>query len=110
MPDAKTMPPATAIDLIATHFRAVAEPVRLRLVLALGRTERSVSELVLALGTAQGNVSKHLGVLLESGIVGRRRKGMAVLYRVTDDSVFELCDTAYAGLGELPSAQQTAAE
>jgi ArsR family transcriptional regulator len=106
MPD--TVPSAAAIDLIATRFRALAEPVRLRLLLALGRTERSVSELVDASGTGQANVSKHLGVLLESGIVGRRREGSTVLYRVVDASVFELCDTVCASLRERLSVQQTA--
>lgn len=109
MPDPTTPPRgAEAIDLMAARFRALAEPVRLRLLHAIGRGERSVTELVEATGSGRANVSKHLGLLLEVGLVARRREGLVMLYRVADDSVFALCDVVCASLSERLAAQQTA--
>jgi ArsR family transcriptional regulator len=70
--------------------------------------ERSVTELVEEVGTCQANISKHLGVLLDAGLVARRREGASALYRVADDSVFALSDTVCASLVERLGAQQTA--
>ena len=108
MAGSKTSLSAAAIDLIAMRFRALSEPVRLRLLDAMRRGDRSVTELVEEVGTGQANISKHLGVLLEAGLVARRREGVSVRYRVTDDFVFALCDTVCASLTERLSAQQTA--
>jgi DNA-binding transcriptional ArsR family regulator len=63
-------------------FNAVAEPKRRQLLEALGPAERSVNELVAALGWPQPMVSKHLGVLRQVGLVGERRAGRQRLYRV----------------------------
>ncbi len=67
-----------------THdpFNAVAEPKRRQLLQALGPAERSVNDLVQALGWPQPMVSKHLGVLKKVGLVRERRAGRQRLYRV----------------------------
>ena len=62
------------------------------------RGEQSVGELVEALGATQQNVSKHLGVLHQAGIVSRRKDGNRVVYAIADDSVFALCETVCGGL------------
>jgi DNA-binding transcriptional ArsR family regulator len=59
-----------------------------------------VQELTGALGTTQQNVSKHLGVLLQAGLVDRRKLGNYVFYSVADESVFALCDHVCGSLAE----------
>lgn len=67
-----------------THdpFNAVAEPKRRKIIEALGAAERSVNEIVEALGWPQPMVSKHLAVLKKVGLVRERREGRQRLYRV----------------------------
>lgn len=86
----KTLPPA-ALDLIAARFRALAEPMRLRLLNALMSGEKNVTELVGATGANQANVSKHLSQLASAGMVSRRREGANVIYFIADETLFELC-------------------
>lgn len=81
-----------ALEKVAERFKVLSEPMRLRLLYALMDGEKNVSELVEETGGLQANVSKHLGVLLEAGSVGRRKRGLNACYRITDESIFELCD------------------
>jgi ArsR family transcriptional regulator len=97
-----------AFELIAARFRALGEPMRLKILHALGKTELSVGELVDATGAGQANVSKHLAVLLDSHMVARRKEGLNVFYRVADATVFDLCDTVCNSVGERLAAQHTA--
>lgn len=78
--------------LIARRFRIIGEPMRIRLLDQLRGSEASVSQLAEALDTTQQNVSKHLNMLLDAGIVGRRKDGNHAYYRIVDDSVFDLCE------------------
>jgi DNA-binding transcriptional ArsR family regulator len=86
----KTLPPG-ALEIIATRFKALSEPTRLRLLNELMTGERSVSELVEATGIHQASVSKHLGQLADASMVGRRREGANVIYFISDEAIFELC-------------------
>ncbi len=81
-----------ALELIADRFKALAEPMRLRILNALRGGERTVSELVTITGAGQSNVSKHLGLLHRHRIVGRRKDGLNVYYRITDPAIFEICE------------------
>ncbi len=81
-----------ALEKVAERFKALSEPTRLMLLYALMDGEKNVSELVRETGGLQANVSKHLAVLLDAGILGRRRQGTSAYYRIADESVFELCD------------------
>jgi DNA-binding transcriptional ArsR family regulator len=81
-----------AIDLVAERFRSLAEPMRLRLLDALRRGERSVGDLVERTGAGQANVSKHLQTLLAAGVVARRKEGTTAYYRLADPAILELCD------------------
>ena len=67
--------PDALVELIARRFRVLGEPMRIRLLDRLRDGEATVQELTEALGASQQNVSKHLGVLLDAGIVGRRKDG-----------------------------------
>ena len=97
-----------AFELIAGRFRVLAEPMRLRLLHALGDIEMNVSELVEATGAGQANVSKHLGIMLDAGLVGRRKEGLNVFYRVADPSIFDMCEAVCASLGERLTAHHEA--
>ena len=85
-------------ELIAKRFRILAEPARIRLLDRLRGGEASVQELTESLGTTQQNVSKHLGILAGAGIVERRKEGNLSLYRIADESVFDLCDQVCGSL------------
>ena len=84
--------PNDLVDLIAHRFRVLGEPMRIRLLDRLREGEASVNELSEALDASQQNVSKHLAVLAEVGILGRRKEGTYVYYRIVDKGVFALCD------------------
>jgi DNA-binding transcriptional ArsR family regulator len=90
--------PDPLIELVARRFRVIGEPMRIKLLDALREREASVSELREATGASQQNVSKHLGVLLEANIVGRRKDGNQVFYSIVDESVFRLCEEVCGGL------------
>lgn len=82
----------TMLEAITGRFKVLAEPMRLRALHALRGGERSVGDLVQALGATQANISKHLSVLYREGLVTRRKDGLNVYYRVADPSVFRLCE------------------
>jgi DNA-binding transcriptional ArsR family regulator len=90
--------PADLAELVAHRFRVIGEPMRIRLLDRLRESEATVTELTRAVDASQQNVSKHLAVLAESGIVGRRRDGNRVHYRIVDESVFALCEQVCGAL------------
>lgn len=85
-------------DFIARHFRVLGEAQRLHILYLLQDKERSVGELAKALGTSQPNVSRHLAVLLGSGIVRRRRAGNLAYFSIAAPFIFELCDLMCEGV------------
>jgi DNA-binding transcriptional ArsR family regulator len=90
--------PDELAELIARRFRVIGEPMRIRLLDRLREGELSVNELSEGLGASQQNVSKHLGVLAEAGILGRRKAGTHAYYRVVDEGVFALCEQVCGSL------------
>ena len=80
------------IELVARRFHTLGEPFRLRILQLLETREHTVNELVEALDATQSNVSKHLQILFETGLVGRRRDGTSVYYTIGDPLIFKLCD------------------
>ncbi len=93
----QTAPPAL-IELIAERFRVLGEPMRIRLLDALRDAPMSVQQLQQATGASQQNVSRHLGVLLQSGLVSRRKEGNFSVYSIADDGVFDLCEQVCGGM------------
>lgn len=87
-----------AVELVAGRFRILGEPVRIRILQSLEEGEMNVSELVAAVGSTQPNVSKHLRILQEGGIVGRRQQGNNVYCYIADESVLELCEAVCGSL------------
>lgn len=80
------------MEAVAERFRALGEPMRLRILDALRNHELTVSELVTETGATQANVSRHLSLLHSMGFVKRRKAGSFVYYSVADEEVFALCD------------------
>lgn len=80
------------LELVAERFRALAEPARLRILNALRKGERTVSELMEETELGQANASKHLQLLHTLGFVERRKEGLYVHYRLASEDVFQLCD------------------
>lgn len=93
------------MDKVAEMFKALSEPVRLKLLYALMDGEKNVSQLVEETGALQANVSKHLGTLLDAGLVSRRKQGQSSYYHISDESVFELCDLACGSIYERLAAE-----
>jgi len=90
--------PAPLIELVAQRFRVLGEPMRIRLLDRLRDGEATVGELQSALGASQQNVSKHLGILAGAGMVSRTKRGTSVVYAISDESVFDLCDQVCGGV------------
>jgi len=83
--------PDEFLDLMAEKFRMLADPTRLAILRALMAGERSVSQVIAETGRNQANVSKHLKMLAEAGLVARRKEGLQVFYKVNDPLVERLC-------------------
>ena len=79
------------LEAVAARFKALGEVSRLHIIQALQSGEKNVTELVTLTGLSQPNVSRHLSVLVATGLVGRRKDGLNVLYRVVDEYLAEIC-------------------
>jgi len=93
------------LELVAQRFRAMGEPVRLRLLMSMQDGERTVSELVDEHHTSQANISKHLQVLASVGLVRRRKQGLNVFYAIADPGIFKMCDMVCGSLKKHLDAQ-----
>jgi DNA-binding transcriptional ArsR family regulator len=94
-----------ALDLVAARFRAMGEPLRLRLLQELEGGEQSVSALAESVESTQPNVSKHLKILQDAGLLKRRQQGTTVFYSIADAMVFELCEMICSRLHDRLEAQ-----
>lgn len=97
-----------AIELVAARFRAMGEPQRLHILQELEGGERSVSAIAESVESTQPNVSKHLKILQEAGLVQRRQQGTTVYYSIADEMVLELCNLICSRLRERLEAQVSA--
>ncbi len=70
--------------------QALAHPIRLRILEVLRNQGAYVMHLVVALDRPQANISQHLAILREAGLVQDERDGMGVVYRVTDAGIFDV--------------------
>ncbi len=78
------------IEKVARCMKALAHPLRLKVIVALREKELSVQELVEAVGTTQSNVSQHLTIMRDKSILASRREANQVFYRVGDCKVLDL--------------------
>ncbi len=80
-------------ESVARYFSVLGEPTRLRILHALCREEKCVNDIIKVTGLAQANVSRHLGLMYQAGLLARRREGTQIFYRVADPMYVELCRT-----------------
>ncbi|OLP17516.1 transcriptional regulator [Leptolyngbya sp. 'hensonii'] len=79
------------LELLANRFKALADPTRLQILAAICDQERNVQEICDRTGLHQGNVSKHLKLMKDAGVVACRREGVWRYYRVLDTELLTLC-------------------
>lgn len=75
----------------AEVFRLMAAPMRLRIISSLCYGEKNVSELLTEIETTQPNMSQHLNTLYQAGVLGKRREGVQIYYRIINKQVVTLC-------------------
>jgi len=90
--------PLDLAEMIAARLRVIGDANRIRVLDLLRDGELSVTQITERLGTSQQNASKHLSVLMQAGIVARRKEGTSSLYSVSDPGVYELCEQVCGGL------------
>lgn len=98
---AKTAPPENDVlteseevfEKAAEVFRVMSAPMRLRIISALCNGEKNVGELLAEIDTTQPNMSQHLNTLYQAGVVGKRREGVQIYYRIINERVVTLCRT-----------------
>jgi DNA-binding transcriptional ArsR family regulator len=84
--------PDEVLRLMAGKFRALGDPTRLAIIRALlDAGEQNVTQLVTATGHPTANISKHLKQLFKAGMLGRRKAGLQVYYKLTDPIIEKLC-------------------
>lgn len=100
-----------ALAQVADYFQALSEPTRLRILNLLRHEPRSVGELAIETGRSVANVSRHLALLAQRGLLARETRGTSVYYGIADPAIYELCDLVCGNLGrrfEKTQAQRAA--
>ena len=78
------------IDRASRSLKAMSHPLRLKILCTLGDQEVSVQEIVEHVGTSQSNISQHLAILRDKGILASRKDANRVFYRVSDARTLQL--------------------
>lgn len=84
----------------ARYFSVLGEPTRLKILHVICQGEKCVSDIIQATGLAQANVSRHLGLMYQAGMLSRRREGTLVHYRIADALLLELCRSVSAQVNQ----------
>ncbi|WP_421654329.1 ArsR/SmtB family transcription factor [Leptothermofonsia sp. ETS-13] len=90
----RTQPDLDTLASVADYFKVLSETSRLQILHYLRDSPMNVMELCEATGLGQANLSKHLKVLTQAGILSRQPKGTSAYYEIIDPAVFEFCDLA----------------
>ena len=78
-------------ELAAEVFRVMSAPMRLKIISSLCNGEKNVTQLLEEIATTQPNMSQHLNTLYHAGVIGKRRDGVQIFYRIINDRVVTLC-------------------
>src|SRR6187200_2497083 len=78
-------------EMAAELFRVMSAPMRLKIISRLCNGEKNVSSLLEEIDTTQPNMSQHLNTLYQAGVIGKRREGVQIYYRIVNDRVVTLC-------------------
>ena len=85
-------------ELAAEVFRVMSAPMRLKIISALCQGEKNVGELLAHVPTTQPNMSQHLNTLYKAGVLGKRREGVQIYYRIVNDRADRHRDGRRTGL------------
>lgn len=88
--EAELMTQDEDIERASRSLKAMSHPLRLKILCVLGNREVSVQEIVEQVGTSQSNISQHLGILRDKGILATRKDANRVFYRVGDARTLRL--------------------
>lgn len=88
------------IEMAAELFCVLSAPMRLRIIMSLCQAEKNVSELLSEINTTQPNMSQHLNTLYQSQILGKRREGVQIYYRIIDRRIANLCRIVCSQIAE----------
>ena len=83
---------------IASRFKALGEPNRLKIIQLLHKQDLTVTQLVDKTSLSQSNVSQHLKILINVGLIKKQRFGLNALYFIADETLAELCGVACRGV------------
>ena len=78
------------LERVTRSLKAMSHPLRLRILCTISDTDISVQEIVDMVGTSQSNISQHLSILREKGILASRKEANRVFYRVNDTRTLTL--------------------
>ncbi len=92
--------PEQMFELAAELFGVLSAPMRLRIIRSVCESEKNVTELLAEIDTTQPNMSQHLNTLYKAGILGKRRSGVQIYYRVIDKRVTDLCHAVCSHVNE----------
>ena len=84
--------PEQALEEIAAYFQVFAEPTRLKILNLLREKELNVGTLAELSGYSVANISRHLALLAQNGIVVRESRGVSAFYRIADRSIYAMCE------------------
>ena len=88
------------LEAVADYFKILSETSRLQILRHLRDGSMNVMELCEATGLGQANLSKHLKVMTQAGILHRQPKGTSAYYEIADPLVFEFCELACGRIGD----------
>lgn len=86
----------TDLDDTSQTLKAISHPLRLQILCQLGTNESSVQDLVSAVGTSQSNISQHLSIMRDKGVLSSRKEANRVFYRIEHRTVLNLISQAQA--------------
>lgn len=101
-----SLPEKAVYEMQAEVCKTLTNPKRIEILNALDNEEKTVTELVAALGASKANVSQHLAVMRHKGILSTRRSGVNIYYRVTNPKVIEACSLMKEVLFEQHAAKK----
>ena len=103
---APTPEPDRMFEMAAELFSVLSAPMRLRIIRSVCDAEKNVTELLSEIKTTQPNMSQHLNTLYKAGVLGKRRVGVQIYYRVIDPRVTDLCHAVCLHVTDDSTAKQ----
>ncbi len=90
----------------ADMFRVMSAPLRLKIINCLCSGEKNVSYLLTKVNTTQPNMSQHLNTLYQAGILGKRREGVQIFYRIIDQRIVSICEAVCSEVARKTDASE----